>query len=125
MEMDRRSFFKVLGGGVAAAALPTVLLDVLQPVPAGAVELGLIREVSAYDLSFDGIALRMDVLAEGIQLSCGSRVTREEFKNEERMAHVRSSMKELLENEMKHRGIAWADLKPLPLPAGYKPVAIT
>lgn len=118
--MDRRSFFKVLGGVAALAAAPTMLLEASAAVPVGMVELGLIREMWQDDLYRDAMCGRFDVLAHDVQLHVDMRISAEEYKDASRVANCRDVAKTILENEMKHRGIAWADIKPLPIPYGYQ-----
>lgn len=114
--MNRRSFFKVLGGVAALAAAPTMLLEASAAVPVGMVELGMIREQWLYDLSRDAMCGRFDVLAHDVQLHVDMRISSQEYKDVAAMAHHREVAKTVLENEMKHRGIAWSDLRSLPVP---------
>lgn len=119
--MNRRGFLKVISAvAVAAGVAPqTAIAEVSAPQPAGTVTLGLIREMFAYDIGRDETLVRHDVWAEGdnLQLSVASVVNAGDQSSIER---ARVAAKTMLEAELEKRGLSWSDLKPLPLPAGYK-----
>lgn len=125
--MDRRSFFKVVGALAATVALPsaaTTLLEATQPVPAGLAQLGLIRELAAYDLHRDQVLVRYDVFARNVQTQLGvdMRFTSRDWANPELMKGHRDLARQVLEDSMRHQGISWADLEPLPIPVSYRPL---
>ena len=119
--MNRRNFLKVISAvAVAAGVAPqTAIAEVFAPQPVGVVTLGLIREVFAYDIGRDETHVRHDVWAEGenLQLSVSTAVIAGDQSSIDR---ARGAAKTLLEAEIERRGLSWSDLKPLPLPAGYK-----
>ena len=117
--MNRRTFLKVLAGAVVSAALPIpTIIKEASAVPETAPTIGLIRELTAYDIAHDCMAVRWDVLCEGIleQYSVGMLVATPEDITDE----LREQVKTLLEKRMAERGQTWADVKPLPIPAGFK-----
>lgn len=109
--MNRRSFFKVLGAAGAVAAMPTMLLDIADVTPPDVQQVGLIREVMAYDIYHDCYMLRHDIWSNDIQLGLNYVV-----RSTEDFAPYRIRSKERLEEAMKTHGIWWNDLMPLPLP---------
>lgn len=124
MNLDRRSFFRVLGALAASTAVPSIatsLLEVAQPVPAGLSQVGLIRELAAYDIQKNLVLVRYDVLARNVQTQLGVdiRIPRREWESLEVMERHRGIVKQLLEDAMRHDGISWSDLEPLPIPSGY------
>lgn len=123
--MDRRSFFRVVGALTAAVAVPSVattLLEATQSVPAGLSQLGLIRELAAYDIGRDLVLVRYDVFARNVQTQLGvdMRFPRADWESQAAMKRYRALAKQVIEDSMRHDGIAWSDLEPLPIPAGYQ-----
>lgn len=123
--MDRRSFFKVVGALTAAVAMPsaaTTLLEATQTIPAGLEQLGLIRELAAYDILSDLILVRYDVFARNVQTQLGvdMRFPRADWESQAAMKRHRALAKQVLEDSMRSQGISWADLEPLKIPAGYQ-----
>ena len=120
-EVNRRNFLKVISAvAVAAGVAPqTAIAEVFAPQPVGVVTLGLIREVFAYDIGRDETHVRHDVWAggENLHLTVASVVIAGDQTSIER---ARWAAKTMLEAGLKRRGLSWSDLKPLPLPAGYK-----
>lgn len=112
--MNRRAFLKVIGLGATVAALPGtathVLLEVSAPTPANAVQLGLVREIWAYDIYVDRQLVRFDVLAENnTQLTVALEANAD-------AAELRREAMAALDRKMNELGIAWTDLRPLPAP---------
>ena len=115
--VSRRTFLKVLGLAGAAAASPAVATQLIEAnavVPAGRTHIGLIRECIAYDPYRDEGIVRYDILSADstLQLGVDARLSRNH--DQEELDRVRTTCKQVLENEMKHRGLTWADLRPLP-----------
>lgn len=74
----------------------------------------------AYDLGADRFLARFDVWCEDLQLSVDMAYS-SESEAAARLPQDREIARALLEKELEKRGRAWAELRPLPLPAGYVP----
>ena len=122
--MERRTFFKVLAAFSGAVAVPalgrTLIREATLPIAKNEVCVGLIRELAQYDLSRDYWAVRWDILTNSVQLHVDMRFN-SDADAKKLLPESRITVKELFENELKHRGLSWADLKPLPIPSGYEP----
>lgn len=119
--MQRRTFLKVIAaltGAVATPAIATQLVEATEAISTPA--LGLIREIAAYDIARDELIVRYDIFCkeEQLQLFVDTRLF---WKDKAGLEQNRQIAKELLENELKHRGLSWSDLTPLPIPQGYTP----
>ena len=119
--MNRRSFFRVIGAVAAAAAVPTTLVEATQALPVGAVDIGLIREFAAYDIARDLWWVRYDVYTGTDQYCVTMGASEGQMASEEYRNSLRAQGKECLERYMARQGVSWRDLKPLPIPPGYKP----
>lgn len=120
--VDRRSFFKVMAAVGAAVAAPQTFLvpaEAAVVVPVGATQVGVIREMFAYDISRDVQVARYDVWASatGVQLSYGTEMHGGQMHS---LDAIRLEAKEALERAMTKHGLAWSDLSPLPIPKGYR-----
>lgn len=114
MNLTRRSFFKVIGALGAVAAVPsfaTSLIEEAVALPKKAVQVGLIREMRAYDLERDCWEVRYDVLTQDNSLQLTASFI---IYDEAQIEQFREIAKDAFEMEMKERGIWWNDIKPLP-----------
>jgi hypothetical protein len=120
--VNRRTFIKVLGSVGAAVSAPTFLAEATERIPAGAVELGLIRETVHYEVCEDVMWVRHDVLCArtNTQITVGMKWFSEDAQRPEYRAEQREIAKSSLEREMRKQSISWHDLTPLPIPQGYK-----
>jgi hypothetical protein len=119
--MERRSFLKILGaltGGVVLPGAAISLVEAAEVAPAGWGAVGLIREVIAYDISRDQYLVRYDVLTVDGNLQLGVDCTLRRLEKKE-VDQNRELCKQVIENELKHRGLTWQDLKPLQMPYGH------
>lgn len=80
----------------------------------------LIREIAQYDITLDAWAVRWDILTDSAQLHIAMRFGSDE-EAKKHLPKSRQTVKKLFENELKHRGLSWADLKQLPIDHGYTP----
>jgi hypothetical protein len=120
--LNRRNFFKVVAAVAGAAALPaaaTALVDAASTVLAGSEQVGLIREVMAYDISWDFTLFRYDILAKerGLQIGVDFRMWSDDARDAEKLEAQRAIALRTLEKEMARRGVKWSDLRPLPIPS--------
>lgn len=119
MNITRRSFLKVMGIAGVAAAVPTVLMEASAAPSVALAQLGLIREVFAYDIGCDLMRLRYDVITSDKELQLHVDICPPAGEFDADPEKFRTIAKGLLENEIKHRGLSWADIGQLPLPDGF------
>lgn len=124
--MERRGFLKACAALIAAPLIDVPAVRLIVPSQAmipGETWFSTVRELCAYDLGTDGFIMRYDMLfmsADGMdnQLGIDMRATEDDLLRGG-LQRNRDIAAEMFGNELRHRGIRLADLKPLPLPPGY------
>lgn len=118
--MDRRGFLKACGV-VASSALIIPAFRLIVPDQSLLPNerwLVTVRELFQFDLDRQAWIMRMDVLADKVQLGVDCLIG-EAFPSAKDLVHVREPAALALRNAMEREGLTLADLKPLPIPSGY------
>jgi len=121
-DVSRRGFLKAVGI-VSAGALIIPSFSLISPYASAPGLLGSVRELLAYDITWDRHLVRFDLLANGPnweQLGVDLRLyarTAEELMVE--LQQAREMAGTVLHDHMEHIGIKPSVLRRLPIPSGY------
>lgn len=114
--MDRRSFFKVVGGAGVAIAVPALAEHVVKKNALPRFDIvPVMREVVAYDISGDRMLARYDILCGVDQIHVDSEYKKFTGTVEEWLEEASGAAKVVLGNEVRHRR---GMVRALPLPPG-------
>jgi hypothetical protein len=119
--MQRRGFLKCLFAVPAAGLIAVPALRLIEPEELVLdTELwgGTARELVQFDIFRNAVILRIDVMSDKMHGGVDQILT--PGAGIESLYEARKRAALMIGNEMKMRGVMPSDLKPMPIPAGYK-----